>query len=238
MSVPNDNSAYSIICDALTDAGKLNRGDEPDSEILSDAKRRLNDMINLWQTQGLRLWLQYDLPVPLVAGQNPYVIGPGGNVNMTKPLRVLDSCYYLDSASNRRPLIPLARDDWMRLSQVNQVGSINSLFVDKQQLSLVVWFWPPPDTTAATGVAHLLIEQQVANFVNLTDDMNFPIEWRIALHWGLASQMATGQPKSVQERCDAFAVAYFMALDNWDVEDAPTQIQPDSRMFNTFGKFK
>ena len=238
MTVPSDNSAYSIICDALTDAGKVNRGDDPDSEILADAKRRLNDMINLWQTQGLKLWLQQDLPVPLQAGVNPYTIGPGGSVNMTKPLRVLDSCYFLDSASNRRPLILLSRDDWMRLSQVTQPGSINSLFVDKQQTSLIINFWPPPDATAATGVAHLLIESQVTNFINLTDTMNFPVEWRIALHWGLASEMATGQPKSVQDRCDKMAAAYFNALNDWDVEDVPTQMQPDSRSFTNFGKFK
>jgi hypothetical protein len=238
MTAPADNSAYSIICDALTDAGKLNRGDEPDSEILADAKRRLNDIIKITVTQGIKLWLQFDLPVPLVAGKNPYTIGPGGDVNMTKPLRVLDSCYYLDVSGNRRPLILLSRDDWMRLSQVTQAGESNSLFPDKQQSQLVINFWPPPSTNAATGVAHLLVQQQVTSFISTTDTMNFPDEWRMYLHWALADEMSTGQPAIVQQRCTGRANYFFNILNDWDVEDASTSFQPDARASQIFGKFR
>lgn len=232
------NSAYSIICDALIEAGKLQRGDDPDSELISECMRRLNDMVNLWQTQGLKLWLQYDLPVPLVAGVNPYTIGPGGSINMTKPTRVLDNGYYLDQFQNRYPLIMLSRDEYTRLSQTTQQGALNSYFVDKQQYQLIVWFWLVPDTQAATGVAHLLIQQQVTNFINITDMMNFPDEWRIALLWGLADEKCTGQPLSVQQRCERKAAAYFDALNSWDVEDSSTTMQPDVRTFQNSGMFR
>jgi hypothetical protein len=235
----NPNSAYSILCDGLRESGKVQRGSEPDSELLADGMRRLNDMINLWQTQGLKLWLQFDLPVPLVAGQNPYTIGPGGSVNMSKPLRVLDSCYYVDVNNIRRPLSPLlSRDDYARLSNPTQQGPVNQLFCDKQQSQLIIWFWLVPDAQAALGVAHLLIQQQVTNFVNLTDDMNFPNEWRLALVWGIADEMCSGQPASVQQRCGTKASLYFDALNNWDVEDAATVFQPDMRSTTNVGNFR
>jgi hypothetical protein len=231
MSSPDETSAYVCICDAMEDAGLIGEGDEPSSEQLAKYLRKLNKMINTWQTQGLRLWLQYDLPVPLVAGQNPYTIGPGGNVNMTRPLRVLDSCYYLDQYQNRRNLIALSRDDWSRLSQVTQIGQINSYFVDKQQYQLIVWFWLVPDTNAATGTVHLLIQQQVEQLVSITDDMNFPIEWFLALEWGLADQICTGQPEVIVDRCEKMAAKYFDALNNWDSEDSSTSFAPDQRSF-------
>jgi hypothetical protein len=233
-----DLSAYGIIRAGMRDAGKLGKGQNPDAEDLSDGMNRLQQMVNLWQTQGLRLWLQFDLSVPLVAGQNPYTIGPGGSVNMLKPLRVLDSCYFLDQYNNRRPLIPLSRDDWMRLSQVTQVGQINSYFVDKQQTQLVVWFWLPPDSEAALGTAHLLIQQQVPQLVNLTDTMSFPIEWAMALHWGFAAEICTGQPESVIARCEKYAALYFDALNNFDVEDASTVFQPDQRSTQHVNRFR
>ena len=237
MSVP-DTSAYGVIRDGLRDAGKLAKGQSPDGDDLADGLNRLQMMINLWQTQGLKLWLQFDLAVTLTAGVNPYTIGPGGLVNMAKPLRVLDSCYFLDQFNNRRPLIPLSRDDWMRLSQVTQIGQINSYFVDKQQFQLVVWFWLPPDATAALGTAHLLIQQQVGQLVNLTDTVNFPIEWANALHWGFSSEICTGQPQSVQDRCTRMAAVTFDALNNWDVEDASTVFQPDQRMNQYTNRFR
>ena len=233
----NPNSAYSIICDGLLECGKVQRGSEPDSELLSWGMRRLNDMINLWQTQGLKLWLQYDLPIPLVAGQNPYTLGPGGSVNMTKPTRILNSCYFLDQYGTRVPLMLISRDEYTRLSQTTQQGPLNSVFCDKQQSQLIVWFWMVPDSYAAMGVAHVLIQQQIVNFVNLTDDMNFPIEWRLALVWGIADEASTGQPVSVQQRCSMKAAAYFDALNAWDVEDASTSFAPDTRTTQYTGRF-
>jgi hypothetical protein len=238
VSSANPNSAYSIICDGLRECGKLQRGSEPDSELLADTMRRLNDMVNLWQTQGLKLWLQFDLPVPLQAGVNPYTLGPGGSVNMAKPTRVLDNGYYLDQGNVRRPLIMLSRDEYTRLSVTTQQGPLSNYFVDKQQAVLIVWFWLVPDAQAATGIAHLLIQQQVSNFVNLTDDMNFPNEWRIALVWGIADEMSTGQPKAVQDRCSIKAAAYFDSLNSWDVEDASTMFQPDARAMQHTGSFR
>lgn len=229
---------YTIIRDGMRDAGKLAKGQNPDGEDLTDGMNRLQQMINLWQTQGIRLWLQYDLAISPQVGVNPYTIGPGGIVNMVKPLRVLDSCYFLDQFQNRRPLIPLSRDDWMRLSNVTSVGEINSYFVDKQQLQLVVWFWLPPDANAALGTAHLLIQQQVTQPVNLTDQMNFPIEWAIALHWGLSNELCTGQPQAIIDRCSKMAMAYFNLLNDWDVEDASTLMQPDQRSMQYLNRFK
>ena len=208
---------------------------DPLSEDFADDMPRLNSMINLWQTQGLKLWLQSDLNVgPLIAGTSLYTIGVGGTVNMTKPLRVVQG-YYLDSSSNQRPVYSISREEYNRLSNVTTQGAINSYFVQKNQLNLSVYLWMNPDTQAATGQMHAIIQQQVTNFTSLSDDMNFPVEWFSALYWGLANEICSGQPQAIMDRCARFAASYRAALDDWDVEDAATQFQPDQRatMWNT-----
>src|SRR5205823_9205070 len=95
MTTPTINSPNGIICDAMQDAGLLQPGDEPSSEQYVMYSRRLRDLINFWQTQGLKLWLQFDQSVTLVAGQAKYTMLSGGDVNITKPLRVLQG-YYAD----------------------------------------------------------------------------------------------------------------------------------------------
>jgi hypothetical protein len=90
----------------------------------------------------------------------------------------------------------------------------------------------PDAPTAANGVAHLLLQYQVTNFTNLTDTMNFPIEWTLGLTWGLADEICTGQPQEVVMRCQQKALEYRTMLENWDVEDADIKFQPDMRYPN------
>lgn len=238
MTAPvNFNTADRIIRMAMVDAGYLQDGDDPTSEQFANYLNRLNDLINLWQTQGLKLWLQYDLAVPLTQGQGTYTLGPGGSVDMVKPLRVVQG-YYQDTNNTKRPLLVLSRDEYTRLSNVVQTGAINSYFVDKQASQLVVHFWLVPDSNAATGQCQLIIQQQVPNLVSITDSMSFPQEWYMALRWGLADEICTGQPQAIMDRCATKANAYREALESWDVEDASTIFQPDQRAAYVVGGFR
>ena len=237
MTTPNNNTPAAIIQDAYLDAGLIELGETVSSDQIVEGMRRLTDIINFWQTQGLKLWLNVDTPVTLVAGQGTYQFGPSGDVVMAKPLRVIEA-YYRDLNGIRRPLIPLSWDDYIRLSQINQVGAINSYFVNKKQLVLSVFFWLVPDATAATGTAHLLLQEQVTNFSEVTETMNFPIEWRIALRWGLADELATGQPQAIMDRCTQRAQFYREALEAWDVEDASTWFTPDARAGAQYRSFR
>jgi len=232
------NTVYGIINDAMFDAGYLERGDVPNSDQLSEYMRRLNDIINLWQTQGLKLFLLEDLPIPLVTGQSIYSLGPLGDVDMTKPLRGLQG-YVLETVGNaRRPLVVMSWNEWMTLSQVTgNNGMISSYFINKQATELQVYFWNPPDATEANNVAHILIQTQVTNPINLEENMAFPQEWRMALRWGLADDICTGQPQAIMDRCAARANTYRSILEDWDVEDAPTRFTPDQRTGYGYGSF-
>lgn len=236
MTTPSTlNTCQQIVTQAMLDAGLVQLGQSPNGEQFADCFNRLNQLITFETTQGLKLWLQRDLSITPVAGQQKYSIKTGGDVNTPKPMRAIQG-YYLDStSSNRRPIYPLSWDEWMRLSQTNQTGQVSQYFVDKQQLSLDVYMWLIPDATAATGTIHLLIEGPVTNFVGLTDTMNFPNEWGVGLHWMLAADICTGQPQAVIQRCEMKAKQYLDALRNWDVEDAPTQFVPDMQRMDPYG---
>lgn len=237
MTTPaNFNTPDRIIRTAMIEAKLLQTGQDPGSEQYAEYMPRLCDMINMWQTQGLKLWLNFDQSVTLTANKALYSFSPTGDVVMTKPLRIVDG-YYLDSSSNRRPLISIARTDYDRLSNVTNTGAVNSYFVDKQQTHLDVYFWLTPDAVAATGTAHVILQQQVTNFTGLTDSMNFPVEWYMALYWGLADEICGGQPQAIMNRCASRAGVYRAALEDWDVEDASTVFQPDQRVTMSTGRF-
>lgn len=222
------NSPARLIEYAMKDAGLLQRGEVPDGEHYAEYGNRLLDLINLWQTQGLKLWLQRDLPIPLVAGKTQYTLSLTGDVVMTKPLRVLQ-VYSLQTSGVKRPLTIISRDEYTRLSNIGQTGAINSVFVDKQQLAVVLNFWLTPDATAALEVGHAILQYQVTNFTTLTEGIEFPQEWFMALRWGLADDICGGQPQAIMDRCSQRATTFRNALEDWDVEDASTFFQVDSR---------
>ena len=242
MTTPaTNNTPYQIICNAMMDAGLLGLGRQPSSEHLAQYMGRLNNLVNYLQTRGIKLWLETDFSIMPVAGQggqgNPYVLGPGAGLLLVKPTRVKEG-YFVDTNQNRRPLIPMARQEWDTLSTTSTQGIINSYYADKQQLNLNVYTWLIPNAQAALGTMHLIIQQQVTNSVSLTDTMNFPIEWFLTLEWGLSAQICTGQPQKVIDRCTMMAASTLDTLEGWDVEDAATSFAPDTRTQNYNGRFR
>lgn len=237
MTAPAVNTAAWVIYSAMRDAGYLPKGQVPSTDDYTENMGRLNEIINLEQTQGVKLFLLEDLSVTLTAGTGTYTFGPAGMTVMDKPLQVVDA-YYSDSNGIRRPLIPLAWLDYNRLSQVTQTGPINSYFVDKQATLLTVKFWLVPDTTAATGTVHLTIRRQIDNFAATSDLASmFPTEWALFLRWALADDISTGQPQVIMDRCERKANYYRGRLEDWDVEDAPTRFTPDRQGGYQTGSF-
>lgn len=224
MTTPSANTPYAILSDAYLDSGRRQEGQTLNSEQIVDGMKRLTDIINLECTQGLKLWLMTDQSITLVSGTRDYTV----TVSSIKPLRVLQG-YYLDSSDNRRPIYPLSWDEWLRLSTTTETGSVTQYFVDKQATALVVSFWLVPDATAATGTAHLLIERQVTTPITVTETMEFPIEWRTFLRWAVADEICTGQPREIMARCEVRKERARDMLEAWDVEDASTRFEPDSR---------
>lgn len=224
MTTPAANSVYCIIQDGLRDAAKIQIGEVPNSERIAESLRRLTDIVNFEQTQGLKLFLDTDQSITLVAGTQTYTV----TVSSVKPIEVVQG-YYQDSSLNRRPIYPLSWDEWIRLSNVTQQGAIAQYFVNIQPTVMSVSFWLVPDTTAATGTAHLLVRRQVTQPISLTETMEFPIEWRMFLRWALADELATGQPPAIQQKCQMRCEAYRQALEAWDVEQTPTRMEVDTR---------
>lgn len=216
------NTVYGIICDAMVDAGLLGEGDDPNSEQLASNMRRLCDIVNLWQTQGIKLFLQEELTVDMVAGQGTYTITPPSATITppTKHLRILQG-RVSDANGVTRPIREISWQEWNVLSHTNQ-GSVSGYKVEKLTNQLNVRLWNIPDSTEAANSLIFLVHKQITNPINLLENMAFPQEWRIALRWGLADDIATGQPQAIMDRCAERAQLYKSQLEDWDVEDAST----------------
>lgn len=246
---PSIQNAIGIITDALKNAGKIRAGDDPDGNTIAEYMRKLNKLINYFMTKGCKLFLIEQVTLTLVPplgngnGVPLYTLGPGGTVQMQKPLRVISAYYVYNNTNGNNSQYPLTclsyPNEYQSLSNVLSPGAVNSYAVDKQAQTLNVYLWNPPDVfSAANGSVLLLAQVSVQNFNGVTDNMTFPIEWSLALEWGLSDLASVGQPAMIQARCAAEAKKYKDELEDWDVEDADTEFQPDQRSFQNQGRFK
>jgi len=211
----------------MQNAGLIESVATASSDQITSMLPRLNDLINVWQTEGLKLWLTRSVTVPLVAGQPDYELGPSLDVSMARPLRV-DGAWYVTTAGNRRELTVAARKSYRTLPNLTQQGSINTYYTEKLPAKLVVWFWNAPTAAeAAAGSVELDVRSQVTGFDAVTASTSFPDEWALALQWGLADEISTGQPQVIMDRCQQRAQVYKEKLDSFEVEDAPIQMSVD-----------
>jgi hypothetical protein len=219
-----------VICQAYENAKLIAVGQFPNSEQYARGMLRLNQLVNFLQTQGLKLWTQQDVALPLVAGQFKYRLGPGSvtGISMTKPLRV-PLAYFLHPDNLKIPLTQVSWQEIISLQQTQTSGQPTNYFVDKQQFNLDITLWATPDAYAATGTVQLVLQTQVTQAVSLTDQMAFPLEWFSCLSWGLADDLASGQPEPIRLNCERKYANYRAALEGWDVEDAQTYFTPDMR---------
>ncbi len=237
MSVAVSNSVYGIINDAMHDAGLLQEGEDPNSEQLSVYMRRLCDVINLWQTEGVKLFLLEEVTVPLVSGQNTYTLNNPIGVFPRKMLQVIQARVVSPTPqTNIRVLNAISWQQWNTLQQVS--GAIVGYFVDKQADSLIVRFWGTPNVSEALNSVVFLVRTQAENPFNLESNVMFPQEWRIALRWGLADDICTGQPQAIMDRCQQRALTYKAQLEDWDVEDVETTFAPNLQGNYTTGAFR
>lgn len=218
------NTSQAIIEKAYADSMKLPRGGTLTSAQLTDGLERLQDIVNLESTMGLKLFLEREVSVALTAGKQTYSFYPSGDVSTPRPLRARD-VVYVDAGGQSRPLIRLGRTDWAQQTSRSQLGTVNSFFDEKLYDRLNLHLWNVPDTTAATGTLRVTLLAPAATLV-LSLTTAFPPEWVMFLRWALSADLASGMPVEVIQRCEQKAERARTVLENFDVEDAPTRLQP------------
>ena len=185
------DTALDHITDALERIGSYSPG-----EVLSaaDSERglsALNDMLDSWSNESLTTFAKLEQSVVFTPGQYQYTIGPNGNINSTRPLRILDgygTCYVLDTNGNRYPMDVLQQDEWNLIGNVAQVNANipSKLFYDPQFPLGIINVFPVPTIGWTLFFDSWL---QLAEFPDLVTVLTLPPGYRRAIRTNLAIEL-------------------------------------------------
>lgn len=208
-------TASQIILDAFGDLNVTQLGDtiatlDADNPAAStDALRRLNLMLGQWAQNGLTAAAIARVVVPLIAGKggtaNPYTIGIGGDINVTRPANsasIVNAGLLFNASSDpvemRRGV--LTNDGYEGLSVKDMP---NTLFTDVYYRPTYandlgsIYLWPVP--TDATNSLVLYLTGELSIFADLTTTYYVPAGYDDALHYNLAKRLMTPYGRSLPD---------------------------------------
>lgn len=196
-----------LIASSLRLIGVLASGETPSGNEAADALLILQQMIDSWQTERLNIFTINIQDFPLVAGQQTYTLGVGGNFNTTRPTEI-ESMSVIWLANPAQPLelpLEMLTDKQWQYVPVKAVPSTLPVYVydDGSYPLRNLNFWPIP--TVVDNV-RIYAWQTLTTFSDLTTDVVFPPGYLKAIRYNLAVDLAPEFGRSAPPEVGAQAI--------------------------------
>ena len=183
-------TAQDIIQDALEKLCVYGPGETMSDADASRGLALLDDMLDSWSNDSLACYTILQQSLVFVPGQFDYTIGPGGFVNSTRPLKIIDqpgSAYVLDGQGNQYQMDVITQMDWnLRGSRNTNSNFPDVLFYDPQYPLGVLNFDPIPNIGYT---AYFSSYFQFTREAGLTSPIILPPGYKLAIATNLAIEM-------------------------------------------------
>jgi hypothetical protein len=177
-------SVAKLIAQALKDIGALGVGETPTADEQSDSFDLLKQMLGLWQIDGLMIYASSEI-VFAATGAQTYTIGPGGDVDTTRPTEIV-SAFWRDGGIDYPVEVLTSKEDYDRIC-MKTLGSIpEAIYFDPTYPLGSLYVYPQP----STGELHLNVRAPLPEYASVTEDLNVPKEYELAIRYSLCELLA------------------------------------------------
>ncbi len=180
-----------IINQALKKSGVLGVGQTASAEDVNDAMVDLNGLIAQWRRNRWLVYVLRDAAIT-VTGARSYTVGPGGDFDVARPDR-LEAAFtrqftstVIANAVDYTMEILQSREDYNRIALKGLTGFSGRgwIFYESSFPLGRVYPWPVP--TATNLELHLSLKEDLPAFTSLTQQVQLPPEYEVAMIWNLA----------------------------------------------------
>jgi hypothetical protein len=159
--------------------------DEPDTDNLNNGMVVLNAMLNEWSTRRSGIYAVTKETHVLTIGTGEYSIGPGADIDTTRPIRILDA--YIDNNNSDYGVRIVDREWWNRRAYKELTAIPSELYYEPTYPNGTIRLYPEP-----SGAYTLNLDSQkaLAQYTAITNDVGLPPEYETALKFNLAIDWA------------------------------------------------
>jgi hypothetical protein len=225
-----------IITRALRIVGGVGQNETPDPSAITEAALALNMIVKERQADGMQLWkMATSTPQPLTASVNSYIIGIGGAIPQTAPLKILQAWMRTTATNADSPMNLLTKADYDRYGVKTSTGTPSEVYYkppgpNVPEIQGTLTFYPTPDANCiATQTFVFTGIYPIQDFDASTDNPDFPGYYFNALTWLLAAELAYEYGVPLQERgmISKMAQDHLMKALSFDIEEGSFYIQPE-----------
>lgn len=190
-------TARDLITGALTQIQVYAFGEQVANVDIAGGLDVVNSMLDSWSNESLTCYAILEQTGTILPGISSYTIGPGGDFDMTRPLKILDGpgrAYLLDENGDKYPIDVVTQDQWNLITQPNTNSDLPStLFYDPQFPLGIINIYPEPYQSFPLFWDSYL---QLAEFSSLSTLLSFPPGYRKAIQDNLAIELAPYFPSA------------------------------------------
>ncbi len=171
-------------------------GETPSASEESDALEVMNHMLDAWSIEGFLVYQKVRETFSLVASQQTYTMGTGGNFNTTRPTLIAEAGVIQNGVET--PIKIYNEQEWASISLKSTQSNLPSgIFADGSFPLLNVNVWPVPN--AANSIA-LYSEKPISSFASANTTVSLPPGYEKALKFNHALEFAIEFGKEIDPR--------------------------------------
>lgn len=175
-----------LINSSLRLIGVLAAGETPSTDESNDALAALNAMIEAWDTQHVAVYTIRDETFPLIAAQQSYTIGSGGNFDTDRPVKI--EAANIITSGLTIPVKIINSIQWAAITEKGLSGTLPlQLYNDNAYPLATLKLWPKPSGTPSL---QLFMWQKIAGTLALLDNIALPPGYLKAVRYNLALDLA------------------------------------------------
>lgn len=217
------STALDLIKDAHENLGLLAEGESLSAESAQKGLRTLNQMIASWNTQNYIVQGITIENFTLVAGQQSYTIGSGGDFDTTVPVRT-DKAYIRLSGNEEKPLHMIDNKRWGEIClKTTQSTFPDTIYIDKAYPLKTIYLYPVP-SEARTLILHNY--KQISSFAALTTAVSLPQGYEEAITYNLSIRLAPKFGKSIPPEISSIASESLSNIKRVNVSMREAQVDP------------
>lgn len=202
--MPSPSTAGVLVRSSLRLIGAIATSETPTADEMTDGLSSLNDLLEILSTQNLAVYGSAVETFPTVSGQALYTIGPTGNWNTNRPVRIAgDAICTFNGVDFPVDIIGQNEYDAIGLKTQQQPIVEKLLYVNANPLGLIT-LWPVPSGIVLIG---LNTDRILTAVTDVNTVMIFPPGYMLMMRHQLGILLAPDYGISISTEIGAVAAS-------------------------------
>lgn len=163
----------------------------PTANEANEALLSLNEMVDSWSNQQLLIPSKVQEVFPLVASQQSYTMGVGGNFNTSRPQKIENASIRTTTGSTTYdlPIEIINQDKWATITIKNVSSALPTKLFEQNTYPLdTIYLWPMPSDASKSVV--LWSWKPLTTFTSLDTVVSLPPGYSKMIRYNLGVELA------------------------------------------------